>query len=164
MYASTAFGWERSLLPIRDIRRGDVVVFKHPDTPEVDFIKRVAGLPGDSVAVRGGFLYVNGDLVEEPYVGKLYRDGAARPNGPVTVPEGEYFLMGDHRNRSADSREWGTVPAHLIKGRAFLVLLSTDAKPPPGTPPGQVTVRSLGRKLVNIVLHTRWDRSLTLIR
>jgi signal peptidase I len=163
LYAPTSFDWERSLLPRREIRRGDIVVFKMPETPEVDYIKRVVGLPGDSVAWTGGTLYVNGIPVHEPYVGPLYRS-PERPQQPVVIEPEHYFLMGDHRNRSSDSRVFGPVPAALIKGRAFLILFSTSAAPPPGQPPGQVTLGSLGRKLYNLAFHSRWDRCLRPIR
>jgi signal peptidase I len=144
------------------MRRGDIVVFKKPDRPEVDFIKRVVGLPGDRVALIRGFLHVNGEPVDEPHIGKLYRSPDSF--GPVTVKPGHYFMMGDHRNASSDSREWGQVPHHLVKGRAFMILFSTNAKPPPGTSAGQVTLWSLGRKVFNLIFRARWDRSFTAVR
>lgn len=161
-YAPTSFEWERELFPIRAVRRGDVVVFKHPDTPEVDFIKRVIGLPGDSVAVRNGFVYINDERIDEPYVGALYRSRAPFP--PQQVAPGHYFVMGDHRNQSSDSRDWGQVPQRLIKGRAFMIVFSTNAGPADGHPPGQVTLTSLLRKLINLVFYARWDRAFTAIR
>jgi len=166
VYAPTDSALDRALLPTREIRHGDVVVFKHPDIPEVDYIKRVAGLPGDVIEVRQGFLYRNGELVDEPYVGALYHgtDPGGRFFGPEVVRPGHYFMLGDHRNRSADSRVWGQVPRALIKGRAFMVLFSTSARPPEGVPPGQVTPTSLVRKLFNLVFQARWDRCFTGIR
>jgi signal peptidase I len=164
LYAPTSFDWERALLPTRDIRRGDVLVFKHPDFPAVDYIKRVIGLPGDSVSVRQGYVYVNGERLDEPYVGPLYRAADTAPYGPVDVEPGHYLVFGDHRNRSSDSRRWGQVPVELIKGRAFMILFSTSARPAGDETPGQVTVRSLGRKLVNLVFRARWDRAFTAIR
>ena len=82
----------------------------------------------------------------------------------MRVLPGHYFVMGDHRNKSLDSRSWGQVPKKLIKGRAFMVVFSTDARPPGDRPPGQVTLTSLFRKLVNLVFHARWDRAFTAIR
>jgi len=161
IYAPVSFDWERRLLPIRNIRRGDVVVFKHPPGPEQDFIKRVIGLPGDTVALLRGELRVNGVPVHEPYLEAAERVG--RSFGPLTIPPDEYFLLGDHRSRSADSREWGTAKRDLIKGRAFMVLFSTSAPPPTDRPPGQVTVTSLTRKLYDLAFHSRWERWLTLI-
>jgi signal peptidase I len=162
IYAPTTFDWERELLPIRDIRRGDIVVFKHPTEPEQDFIKRVIGLPGDTVELRRGALWVNGLPVDEPYLDPRERRGGSY--GPEAVEPGHYFLMGDNRSRSSDSRVWGQASRALIKGRAFLILFSTETKPEPGQPPGQVTPKSLGKKLVNLVFRSRWERFLSLVR
>ena len=156
VYAPTSFDWERRLLPIRELRRGEIVVFKNPEEPERDFIKRIAGVPGDRVRMRGGTLYVNDRAVEEPYVNPLYRRGDF---GPEIVRPGHYFLLGDHRNRSKDSRSWGQAPRELIKGQAFMILFSTSAPPPADQPAEQVTLRSLLRKLYNLVFHSRWDRA-----
>ena len=162
VFAPTAWPWERGILPVRDLERGDLVVFMHPDEPERDFIKRVIGLPGESLEVRQGYVHIDGRALDEPYVNPLYRTRHSFPL--VHVPPGEYFVMGDHRNNSADSREWGTVPRDLIKGRAFLVLLSTSAPPTPGEAAGRVTIGSTLRKFWHIALHGRWGRALRLIR
>jgi signal peptidase I len=162
LYAPTSFDWERRLLPTRAIRRGDVVVFKHPPSPEQDYIKRVIGLPGETVALRDGMLFVDGVPVNEPYLDEEERVG--QWYGPVLVPPNEYLLLGDHRSRSQDSREWGTAPRELIKGRAFMILFSTSARPPSDRPPGQVTARSLFRKLFNLAFHSRWERWFTFVR
>ena len=165
LYAPTVFDWERKLLPIREIRRGDVVVFKKPEEPEVDYIKRVIGLPGETIEVKRGYVTINGRQIDEPYVGQLYRSAGLDGTdfGPARVPAGHYFMMGDHRNRSADSRVWGTVPAHLIKGRAILTVLSTDSKPPEGAAVGRVTLSSLGRKLLGLAFNMRLDRAFRFI-
>jgi signal peptidase I len=158
LYAPTASRLERLLLPLRQVERGEVIVFKHPATPERDYIKRVIGLPGDRIHVRGGRVWVNGQLLDEPYINPLYLD--RKPYAPVEVPEGHYFVLGDHRNMSADSRFWGTVPAELIRGRAFLILLSTSAPPGEEDDPAKVTLQSLPRRLFNLVFKARWDRAL----
>ena len=162
VYAPTSFEWERRLLPIREPQRGDIVVFKHPPHPEQDFIKRVIGLPGETIALRDGKLLVNGLPTDEPYLDESER--RRQHFGPVRVEPNSYFLMGDHRSRSADSREWGAAPGELIKGRAFMILFSTAGEPAEGSVPGQVSPKSLARKIVNLVLHSRWERCLTLIR
>jgi signal peptidase I len=162
LYAPTSFEWERRLLPIRDLRRGEVVVFKHPPEPEQDFIKRVIGLPGETIELRNGRLLIDGRPIHEPYLEEHATVGQSF--GPELVQPGKYFLMGDNRNRSADSRVWGAADQHLIKGRAFMILFSTSARPTPGQPPGQVTATSLVRKLYNLVFHSRWERCLSLIR
>ena len=162
LYAPTSFDWERRILPIRDIRPGDVVVFKHPPGPEQDYIKRVVALPGQTVALQHGALFVNGLPVNEPYLSERERSGPSF--GPVRVDPDSYFLLGDHRSRSSDSRYWGAARRSLIKGRAFMVLFSTNAPPRPGEVPGRVSPKTLVRKLFNLVFHSRWERCFTLIR
>lgn len=121
VYSPTTTALERAVLPVRDIRRGDVVVFKQPQEPEIDFIKRVVGLPGDTVELRAGDLYVNGELVEEPYVKDSYRRGDRRRDFPPhRVSEDAYLVFGDHRDQSHDSRFWGEVDRGLMKGRALM--------------------------------------------
>lgn len=100
----------------RPIARGDVVVFWFPDDPQVSFIKRVIGLPGEVVELRRGVLYVNGRLVEERYLDP--RLGDENSHGPTTVKKGFYYVLGDNRDGSNDSRMWGEVPEKYIYGRA----------------------------------------------
>ncbi len=97
--------------------RGDIIVFRYPKDPSRDFIKRVIGLPGDEIEIRRGVLYVNGEVYPESYI--MEED----PRGylPAEIPEGEYFVMGDNRRNSEDSRFFGTVPIANIKGKALLV-------------------------------------------
>ncbi len=98
------------------IDRGDVVVFKFPIDPSKSYIKRVIGLPGDTVEIVGGEVYLNGSLYREPYVLQGYRDRGSYPQ--VVVPAGEYYVLGDHRNTSNDSRTWGTVAHAYVTGKA----------------------------------------------
>jgi signal peptidase I len=98
------------------IQRGDVVVFWYPRDPSVSFIKRVVGRPGDVVEIRSGALFVNGRAVREDYLVPRFRGAESTP--PVEVREGYYFVLGDHRNSSNDSRSWGEVPEKYIYGRA----------------------------------------------
>jgi signal peptidase I len=98
------------------IERGDVVVFWYPRDPQISFIKRVVGLPGEVVELRRGSLYVNGQRIPEGYLASQYRDA---DNYPATeVKKGFYFVLGDHRNSSNDSRTWGEVPEKYIYGKA----------------------------------------------
>jgi signal peptidase I len=94
-----------------------VVVFWYPKDPSVSFIKRVIGMPDDTVELRNGVLYVNGQRLKEAYVLPGFRDDESYP--PVTVKKGYYYVLGDHRNSSNDSRNWGEVPERYIYGKAF---------------------------------------------
>jgi signal peptidase I len=136
--------------------RGDVVVFKYPPDPATDYIKRVVGLPGDTIEVVENTLFVNGQEASKEYLDEysfvddgcrswetlryredllgvehdiLTRRGATALSdyGPVTVPEGHYFMMGDNRDNSSDSRVWRFVPREYIRGRALFVWLSLDS-------------------------------------
>lgn len=83
-------------------KRGDVVIFPYPDNPEVTYVKRVIGLPGETVEIKDGYVYIDGKPIEEPYLKEPMRG----TYGPYEVPEGSYFMLGDNRNSSADSRKW----------------------------------------------------------
>jgi signal peptidase I len=99
--------------------RGDVVVFKSVQGDDQDLIKRVVGVPGDEISVRGGRLFVNGEPQREPYVNKRYPDRSFY--APTTVPQDHVFAMGDNRANSQDSRIFGPVPQENIEGEAFLL-------------------------------------------
>jgi signal peptidase I len=108
----------------RTPKRGEVVVFKAPVNEDFDFIKRVIGIPGDTVMVKGGKVYVNGQMIDETYLPPEYetRSGRSIREGvPVTVGPEEYIVFGDNRGHSSDSREWGTVPIDNFIGRAFFL-------------------------------------------
>ena len=133
VFAPTATGFERAILPHRDIHRGDVVVFKFPKDPTRDFIKRVIGLPGDQLELKRKKLYINGQELSEPYVHFLAplspesdkrSDDLREEYGPVTVPASQYFMMGDNRDNSEDSRYWGFMPASYVKGQALFIYFS----------------------------------------
>jgi signal peptidase I len=127
---------ERALLPVRDIQRGDVIVFKFPKEPDRDFIKRVIGLPGETVELRRKAVYVNGAPIDErPFHLKLKypvpAEGAPQRDqldafGPVTVPADHLFVMGDNRDDSLDSRYWHFLPLNYVKGRAMTIYFSYD--------------------------------------
>ncbi|WP_245574387.1 signal peptidase I [Desulfovirgula thermocuniculi] len=99
-------------------QRGDIVVFRYPLDPSRDFVKRLVGLPGETVSLRNGQLYINGKPVPEDY---LPKDMKFADFGPVRVPAGYYFVLGDNRNNSDDSRVWGPLPRQNIIGKAVLV-------------------------------------------
>lgn len=105
------------LYRVSDIERGDIVVFWYPGNTSKSFIKRVVGLPGEVVEIRAGQVLLNGIPYHEPYVPPEFEDRSDFL--PVEVPEGHYFVMGDHRNTSNDSRSWGTLSSNLIFGKAI---------------------------------------------
>jgi signal peptidase I len=164
VYGPTASGLEHMLLPVKDIKRLDVIVFKYPEDPERDFIKRVIGLPGETIELRNKRVYVNGRRLEEPYVFYL-EDPPPLPEemtssggvqavardprieyGPVTVPPGHYFMMGDNRDNSQDSRYWGFLPRENVKGKALVIYWSYVAES------------------ANMLTSTRWNRILRQVR
>jgi signal peptidase I len=167
-----------TLLPARSPHRGDVVVFRSPEDPGIDLVKRLIGLPGDRIEVRQKKLFLNGKPVDDssfaihgdPRLGnernafhyQLYR----RDNfGPITVPAEHYFFLGDNRDFSYDSRYWGAVPRHYIKGRAFLIYWSYGGETPDGQWPGLLAkLGQLGRTAVGFFTKTRWERTFRLIR
>ena len=169
--------WEflNHVLPVRDVRRGDVVVFKYPDEPRKDFIKRVVGVPGDRVELRSDQLYVNGERVSEPYRWldpqlanrvRLTR-GLMSHGGPWVVPEDRYFAMGDNRYNSQDSRFWSHtfVRRDQIKGRAFFIWWSFEG--PQNIDP-EIPYSKRMKDFASMILHlptkTRWSRSFRLVR
>jgi signal peptidase I len=122
------------LFPLENPQRGDVLVFIYPVDPSKDFIKRVVALGGDTVKLANKKLYINGVQVPDPHA--VYADESAlsgevqkRDNfGPVTVPKGALFVLGDNRDRSLDSRFWGFVPLEDVRGKAFLIYWSWDSQ------------------------------------
>jgi len=121
-----------NLFPWENPRRGNVIVFIYPLEPEKDFIKRVIGVEGDTVRIVNKKLYINGVEVPDPHA--VYKEDLILPGdmqkrdnfGPVTVPKGNLFVLGDNRDRSLDSRFWGFVPLEDVRGKAFIIYWSWD--------------------------------------
>jgi signal peptidase I len=121
---------QKTLIPIKEPRREDIIVFRYPENPKLDFIKRVIGVAGDTILIKNKKLFVNGKLVERPYA--VFKDSYTIPSiynkrdnyGPVTVPENALFVMGDNRDNSKDSRFWGFVNLSAVKGKAFMIYWS----------------------------------------
>ena len=114
-------------LNLGDIRRGDTVVFWYPADTTKSYIKRVIALPGDRIRIVRGQVYVNGSPLAEEYVADRFRDPSTWAEGrEVPVPPGDYFVLGDHRNSSSDSRSWGWVPRDNIYGKAVFVYWPLD--------------------------------------
>jgi signal peptidase I len=107
----------RFIYRFKQIDRGEAVVFWYPMDRKKSFIKRIIGVPGDTVEIQEGLVYINGELLDEPYLKPEFRDYQTVKK--VVVPQGNYFVLGDHRNSSNDSRNWGFVEESLIYGKAI---------------------------------------------
>ena len=108
---------ESSRYAIHAPKRGEIIVFQFPLDPSKDFVKRVVGLPGELIEVKAGTVIVDGNILEEPYLTSEFRFNAA----PVQLGEGEYYVLGDNRARSNDSRNWGAVPEANLRGKVWIV-------------------------------------------
>jgi signal peptidase I len=175
VFAPTESAVERALLPTQPIRRGDVIVFKYPEEPERDFIKRVIGLPGETLEMRHKRIYINGSPIDEPYVHFLQPPSAVDQEvasydvreryGPVTVPADQYFVMGDNRDNSQDSRYWGFLPRDYVKGKALMVYWSYKTDRDEYQETGlAATVKGLASVVTHFFTRTRWDRLFHQIR
>ena len=117
----------KKILQFSEPQRGDVIVFKYPKDPSKDYIKRVIGLPGDTVEIRDRQIYINDRPIEDPWgVFNVRRLSTSDNHGPVMVPPDSLFVMGDNRNNSLDSRVWGFVPFDDVLGKAFIMYWSWD--------------------------------------
>jgi signal peptidase I len=178
-------------LPYKNINRGDIVVFKYPVNPTQHFVKRVVGLPGDRVRLLNKEVFVNGNAVREPYVRYTsrvhdsFRDDFPRLNmsvpglegdwwqemhqlvedGQLIVPEGHYFVMGDNRDESLDSRYWGFVPRENVIGRPLLIYWSVrDVESDmPGMPNAGDKLFHFAYAVTHLFQITRWDRTFRLV-
>jgi signal peptidase I len=190
---AAATHWLGPLLPYRDIRRGDIVVFLSPEEQGLFVVKRIIGIPGDRIHLRDGAVYRNEQKLDEPYVQHKmgdynpYRDNfpSVSPSdqfgvrnekwiqempshlqgGDIIVPPDGYFAMGDNRDVSYDSRYWGFIPKPNVIGRPMFIYWSFI------TPPDQYQMRSAGDRfgfLAHIIIHffdeTRWSRTLRIVR
>ena len=177
VFGPTESRLEQTLLPVATVKRRDVIVFKYPEEPDRDFIKRIIGLPGESVEVREKKVYIDGKPLDEPYA--HYLQPAASPSefhevtsfdvrdryGPVTVPPNQFFVMGDNRDNSQDSRYWGFLPREYIKGKALLIYWSYEAGREDYLEEGAgATLKGLASVFVHFFTRTRWDRMLHQIR
>jgi signal peptidase I len=169
--------FEREFLPFADVRRGDIVIFRYPHDMQQDYVKRVIGLPGDTLKIINQVVYVQPagasgyTALPEPY--SVHKHPGEVPDnlmnfGPIEIPDGQYFAMGDNRDDSLDSREWGFVPRRNIVGRALLVYWSFDGVAPDGSlalaPRNEGPLRRLADSLTAIFRYTRWERSGLIVR
>lgn len=168
----------KKLLPLRDVRRGDIVVFRSKEDPRIDMVKRCIGLPGDEIQMVDKRLFVNGRAVDDesytlrrdPIVYQnvpAYRSELRRRDnfGPLVVPPQHYFCFGDNRDDSNDSRFWGPLPAHLVKGRAEWIYWSYGGRM---TDEGEHSIGEgllqIGRTALGFFTETRWSRTFQLVR
>ena len=167
VYASTASSIEEKILPRKAIRRQDIVVFKWPNDLTKDFVKRVIGLPGEKIEIKNKQVFVNDKPLDEKYkvhndsqiISKndyYHYDDTIRDNfGPVTVPAGHIFVMGDNRDNSADSRYWGFLPLTYVKGRPWMIYFSYRAERDAYL---KTSLQDRLKKLVNFLPKARWRR------
>lgn len=181
--------WYEKFLPYRDVRRGDIIVFKYPFDDHPHYVKRVIGLPGDRLRIVNGDVYIDGVLLQEPYV---VRDPASRDpyadnfppssrgvlrfvarrewadqlfdyvrDGELIVPPNHYFAMGDNRDRSADSRYWGFVDRDSIMGKPMMIYWSVRATSDDYRSRGvSGALSGMGQTLLHLRAQTRWNRML----
>jgi len=188
--------WLDKILPVRPVHRGDVIVFKYPEDPQTNYVKRAIGLPGETVEIRGTRVYINGQewpehrvFVKSPaydaddsalqiisedspsanttytvyweqgnddsWMRSSFAHGRYGVNEPYRVPENSYFVMGDNRDDSQDSRYWGTVPRENVVGRALIVYWSYDER---------AAQYNSKNPFVDLIRYTRWRRTGTRIR
>jgi len=181
--------WYEKLLPYRPIRHGDIIVFKFPYDDHPHYVKRVIGIPGDRIHILNEQVYVNGNKLSEPYI--VHDPAAEDPfianyppasnystgiglrsewaqqiskyvrDGEIVVPPDQYFVMGDNRDRSWDSRYWGFVDRHAIMGRPILIYWSVDATSDDYEDRSlSGTARGIEQTLMHISSRTRWHRML----
>jgi signal peptidase I len=184
--------WYEHLLPYRAIRRGDIVVFKYPFDDHPHYVKRVIGLPGDRIRIISQLVFVNGAPFAEPYVvhdpsaddpfadnfppsdGGFSRFGLQAEwaaqimksvrDGELLVPPDHYFVMGDNRDRSSDSRYWGFVDRRAIIGRPMVIYWSVAARAEDYSDRSLLgSVRDIGDGMVHVSTRTRWDRMLRMV-
>ncbi len=182
--------WYEKVLPYRGLKRGDIIVFKYPFQDHQHFVKRVIGLPGDRLKVVDQQVYINGKLLDEPYVvhdpaaiydpfnysfpppGYHLIPGSVQPEwarelkqfvvaDEIVVPPGKYFAMGDNRDRSLDSRYWGFVDREAIMGRPFLIYWSVEATSADyGETSFWARLTGVFDTLIHLPARTRWSRML----
>jgi signal peptidase I len=167
IYAAAPTGLEAAVLPRRAIRRGDIIVFKYPNDLAKDYVKRAIGFPGETLEIKDKRVLINGVPLDEPY--KVHSETFVLPAGndprdnfgPVTIPAGSVFAMGDNRDNSQDSRYWGFLPESYIKGRPWAIYFSYKAESDAYQKTG------LGdrlKKLINFLPKARWGRLFKIVR
>lgn len=176
IYGAAACDLERRLLPLRSVRRGDIVVFRSKENLHIDVVKRCVGVPGDRIHVVDKRLFINGKAVDDSSYTKHTSPDHYPPNsltqlatrdyfGPFTVPPSSYFCMGDNRDNSWDSRFWGELPERYLLGRAFAIYWSYGGSTSDGVWHGWgAKLADLGRTAVGFLSKTVWSRTFHVVR
>jgi signal peptidase I len=158
---------------LRDPKPGDIVIFKYPRNPKVNYIKRCVAVEGQTVEIKDKILYVDGKKFPNPPLSK-YTDPRTRPQGrdprdnfgPYKIPKGHLFMMGDNRDNSADSRYWGTLPRELVMGKAMIIHWSWSPDPQApavrGSDPLSIP-KNIGYNVLHFPNRVRWNRLFTTI-
>jgi signal peptidase I len=153
------------ILPYKSPKRGDVIVFKYPNNPEVAYVKRLMGMPGDKVEMIGHTVYINGQPLKEDYTQYISPESIGETYGPYNVPPDHYFAMGDNRDNSQDSRFWGFVPRDYLLGKALVIYWSYE------TPRDEYLQTRVSDRIhqfadvfLNFFTKTRWRRTFKIIR
>ena len=163
-YSRSLGEWDSFIFPRREITRGMIVTFKSPAEIEKEYVKRVIGLPGETIRISNKKVYIDGDFLEEPYT--FFKDDQVlsgyRDNFPAyKIPAGHYFCMGDNRDNSYDSRFWGPVPSNLIIGKPWRIYWSYDSSTKEYLTPGIVhKIKDIFKTILNFFSKTRWERTI----
>jgi len=172
VYSNPHFSLEKAILPRRDLRRHDIVVFKYPKELTKDFVKRIIALEGEKIEIKDKQVYVNDQPISESYKvhndsqvlsknGYYRYDDTIRDNfGPVVVPPGQCFVMGDNRDNSMDSRYWSFLPLSNIKGKPWLIYFSYRAERDAYL---RTSLSERLKKFVSFIPKARWSRMLRII-
>jgi signal peptidase I len=171
-YDRPVLALDKVIMPRRDIHRKDIVVFKYPKNMSQDFVKRVIGLEGEKVEIKDKQVFINDQPIEEPYKvhsdtqvysksDTFHYDELIRDNyGPVTVPPGHLFAMGDNRDNSMDSRYWGFLPISYIKGRPWIIYFSYNAEHDAWQ---KTSFGDRLKKIISFLPKARWRRMFRII-
>ncbi|MEA2005792.1 MAG: signal peptidase I [Acidobacteriota bacterium] len=172
-YVKPVFSFEKGILPGRDVKRYDIAVFKYPRDLSKDYVKRVIALEGEKVEIKDKQVYIDDNPIPETYKvhidSQVYKknnyyhyDDMIRDNfGPVVVPKGHLFVMGDNRDNSLDSRYWGFLPYEHIKGRPWTIYFSYEAE---NDAYKKTSIKERLKKFARLIPKARWNRILKIIK
>lgn len=172
-YVQPVIPLEEKILPQKKIERGDIVVFKYPRDLYKDYVKRVIAMEGEKVEIKNNQVFINDQPIPEEYKVHINSQGDSENEfysyessiigryGPVIVPPGQCFVMGDNRDNSSDSREWGFLPLDNIKGKPWLIYFSYKAEPGSHE---KTSLREKLKKIARFIPEARWKRILTMVK